>query len=1054
MRQRFLSVVSLILTTIMTLALIGCSADVDYNPTTPQTTTPQTPQNPETPEISSRTNNQFFWGTWVRMDNGVEYEILETTVKQGLNSYQITTFGDNSITVSALGIFYKESERVIVCNNIPYFRKGGVNLEYSLKLVGFTSQSSRIVATGTQGITARGKSTKYGSFECQAESDAEGKITLTAPTADDPQTVTIVNGENTIVIPGITITNSGDYMGTVALVGKDDYNLKITGTISLDQKDGGYLFGNNAKSYNMVLTITNISNNKCSTSACFIETDDAKLSINSTDGTNLDGFTISTLAGGATKKVNLSVKYGQLSAPYINTGITVTIKNPFTNQEWKDYIPLRFYKGLIPITIAAKNPENNYNAVLNGFVIYPDGNNQFFAIPNNSSNTIFVPTFESNKSYMLVFSGATVTSELSDSTEMYYTVEPASTESRTVVTNGSEILSYIPFGGENHSERAAYQVTEGFEAYLREGEIDYYSITTSSQGYYSPGEMPHYKVSFVNDKGEAPQSFIVPYDSVLSSTQLPELEYEGYNFLGWYIGNIKIVSDTFHVRSVVTLTAKWEPTNYVISYELNGGSNESSNPSSYTILSDTITLSEPIKNGYEFKGWYFTKNFTGNAVTHIEKGSLGNKKLYAKWSPVSYLITYILNGGTNATGNPSSYNIETENITLAEPTKTGDEFKGWYYTENFTGNAITHIEKGSLGNKKLYAKWSSVSYSITYILNGGINAVENPSSYNKETDTITLSEPIRTGYEFKGWYLTENFTGNTVTHIEKGSLGNKKLYAKWNPIQYSITYVLNGGTNASGNPESYTIETGTITLSEPGKQDFLFGGWYTNSTYSGTKQTSIDWGSSGNKTYYAKWLKKCTITYITEHGTVPSAITVWEGERLSTVQLPELTEQNWNFVGWYTDCNYVKDKKASIRQIVTDNLILYGKWVRLLSEQFAEQFVNTYGSGEFYKYWHSNLGLVSLQEYLDRGTSLAYFETNSGIKLMIDRPYGDDDIVALDSNGKFWVFNTKNYDCSVKIKINNIDIELSPGIYTYDTLYIYDTNGWAHNTWSVSELTE
>ena len=320
-----------------------------------------------------------------------------------------------------------------------------------------------------------------------------------------------------------------------------------------------------------------------------------------------------------------------------------------------------------------------------------------------------------------------------------------STEPRTVVTTGSEILSYIPFGGENHSERTAYHVTEGFESYLREGEIDYYSITISSPGYYSPGEMPHYKVSFVNDKGEAPLSFIVPYDSVLSSTQLAELTCDGYNFLGWYIGNIKVVPDTYHVRSVITLTAKWEPTNYSINYELNGGTNAAANPASYTILSDTITLSEPTKNGYEFEGWYLTKNFTGNNITHIEKGSLGNKKLYAKWSPVSYSITYVLNGGTNATGNPSSYNIETENITLAEPTKTGDEFKGWYYTEDFKGNAITHIEKGSIGNKKLYAKWDFAEYSITYILDGGTNAAENPSSYNKETDTITFAEPTKIG---------------------------------------------------------------------------------------------------------------------------------------------------------------------------------------------------------------------------------------------------------------------------------------------------------------------
>lgn len=124
------------------------------------------------------------------------------------------------------------------------------------------------------------------------------------------------------------------------------------------------------------------------------------------------------------------------------------------------------------------------------------------------------------------------------------------------------------------------------------------------------------------------------------------------------------------------------------------------------------------------------------------------------------------------------------------------------------------------------------------------------------------------------------------------------------------------------------------------------------------------------------------------------------------------------------------------------------------NKTLSEQFLSTYGSGTFYSYWFSDLNLTSLQDYLEKGKDLAYFAENSGKKLMIDRPYGNETIVALDSTGKFWVFNTKNEECTVKIKINEVDTELTQGIYSYETLYIYDSNGWAHNTWSVSEFTE
>lgn len=427
------------------------------------------------PETTT-TANKYFWGTWVRMDSGMEYEVLESSVVQNNKSYNITSSDSSTLTVSNLGTFKKESDRVMVNNNIPYFRKGGTNLEYSLKIVNFNSSGNRAAATPVGGIKGKAKSTKYG-IESESQSDDEGIIKFTAPTANDPQEITITDGNEFVVIPGLNIINSGDFMGTVALVGKDDYSLKITGKISDDQKDNGCLYGNGAKSYKMKVTITNITKNKFSTSVCTIEPKDTNLTIAS-DTTALSWFTISTLDENSTKTVDLSVEYGDLTEPFIDTGLNVIIRNPITNQEWTDFIPLRFFREAIPITIAAKNPENNKNAALNGFIIYPDGNNLFFSIKNDSNKTILVPTFGSDKKYMLVFSGATVTSQLSNSTEMYYTVNPGTLTPRPVITQGDEsILTYIRFGGNNHTENAAYSVTSDFEAYLSDGEIDYYSIS-------------------------------------------------------------------------------------------------------------------------------------------------------------------------------------------------------------------------------------------------------------------------------------------------------------------------------------------------------------------------------------------------------------------------------------------------------------------------------------------------------------------------------------------------------------------------------------------------
>ena len=74
-------------------------------------------------------------------------------------------------------------------------------------------------------------------------------------------------------------------------------------------------------------------------------------------------------------------------------------------------------------------------------------------------------------------------------------------------------------------------------------------------------------------------------------------------------------------------------------------------------------------------------------------------------------------------------------------------------------------------------------------------------------------------------------------------------------MTYDITYHLNGGTNDSDNPASYTVETETITLKDAAKANYMFVGWYANAGFTGEKVTQIGKGSSGNKGLYAKFIE-------------------------------------------------------------------------------------------------------------------------------------------------------------------------------------------------------
>ena len=298
-------------------------------------------------------------------------------------------------------------------------------------------------------------------------------------------------------------------------------------------------------------------------------------------------------------------------------------------------------------------------------------------------------------------------------------------------------------------------------------------------------------------------------------------------------------------------TAVWvKEGDYTITYvNVDGATNE--NPASYNVETETITLKDPVKPGYTFGGWYKDGEFT-TQVTEIIQGTTGNITLYAKWELVSYTITYELDGGTNVPENPESYNVETETITLKAPTKDKYDFKGWYKDGEFT-DEITEITQGTTGDITLYAKWELESYTITYELNGGTNASENPAGYNVETGTITLKDPVKTGYTFAGWYRTEDYTGEAVTEIVQGSTGDITLYAKWELESYTITYELDDGTNAPENPAGYNVETETITLKDPVKTGYTFAGWYKDGEFT-TQVTEITQGTTGDITLYAKWV--------------------------------------------------------------------------------------------------------------------------------------------------------------------------------------------------------
>lgn len=184
-------------------------------------------------------------------------------------------------------------------------------------------------------------------------------------------------------------------------------------------------------------------------------------------------------------------------------------------------------------------------------------------------------------------------------------------------------------------------------------------------------------------------------------------------------------------------------------------------------------------------------------------------------------------------------------------------------------------------------------------------------------------DPVRSGYTLKGWYIngdSQEFPFNTTPVT-----ADLKLVCDWTPIEYTITYNLDGGSNGS-NPATYKVTDTAITLKEPGKNGSVFDGWYSDATFS-TKVTTIPAGSTGNKVFWAKWTRvKYTIEFIdNDCGNGAQSYTVDAGTFFT--DCPSLTDSSGAklFNGWSENvCNtYINGHKTVYAQWKANAVTIY-----------------------------------------------------------------------------------------------------------------------------------
>lgn len=173
-------------------------------------------------------------------------------------------------------------------------------------------------------------------------------------------------------------------------------------------------------------------------------------------------------------------------------------------------------------------------------------------------------------------------------------------------------------------------------------------------------------------------------------------------------------------------------------------------------------------------------------------------------------------------------------------------------TVTLNGVAQTLDENGSF----TFTVKGETTVNVTVVLNTyTIKFMDGETEFKKVENavkggTVLLpNDPVKEHYTFDGWYDAEE-GGNKLVNAGIVITGNATYYARYTPIEYKITYVIDGGTPA----EFKGIFGSPVTAPETTKEGYTFDGWYTAADYTGEKVTFPTAMPDTNPTYYGRFV--------------------------------------------------------------------------------------------------------------------------------------------------------------------------------------------------------
>ena len=311
-----------------------------------------------------------------------------------------------------------------------------------------------------------------------------------------------------------------------------------------------------------------------------------------------------------------------------------------------------------------------------------------------------------------------------------------------------------------------------------------------------------------------------------------------------------------------------------------------------TIDSTTFTLYEPTWGGYTFLYW--------SPIKVLYKDNRTSLHMLCNWSLNAYSIDYVLDGGTNNASNPKAYSVESDDITLENPTKDNYQFIGWYDSENGS-EKIDRIPHGTYGDLTFYARWEINKYQVKFYNDSTLlytDTVEHGGTAKYEGDTPTKERDAQYSYTFSGWDKNlNNVTSDFSTQATFSKMINSYTVRFYD---YDRSTLLDAVSVKYGSCATFTKTPPTRATDD--NYEYTFNGWDRPLSTAIVADTNFYATYSTKNRYLCEFYNDGTLLYSTR---------VTEGENVSYIgDTPTRTadqQYTYTFSGWDKSLNNIQE---------------------------------------------------------------------------------------------------------------------------------------------------